>query len=110
MEATRNATAIAALAEKIQRQERWIEQLQAELHEARLAAAHTLLPWIRLREAVLLYIGQDPDNFAMQITENFSAEIAGTVSRNLFVLDRAPLPVAVRDAVRRAANHGSFTW
>jgi hypothetical protein len=35
-----------------------------------------MLGQLRLREAVLLYVGQDPDSFAKQIAENFGSEVA----------------------------------
>ena len=64
---------IETLTEKIQRQDRFIAELQAELQRARQASVDAMLGQLRLREAVLLYVGQDVDNFAQQIAENFGS-------------------------------------
>ena len=62
-----NELVLETLTEKIQRQERFITQLQADLEIARLASVDNMLGQLRLREAVLLYVGQDADSFARQI-------------------------------------------
>jgi len=105
-----NDVVLETLTEKIQRQERFIAQLQADLEQARQASVDTMLGQLRLREAVLLYVGQDADNFAQQIAENFGSEVARAVSNSLFVLDNAPVPPEVRDAIRQATNHGMNRW
>lgn len=48
---------IETLTEKIQRQDRFIAQLQADLEIARQASVDNMLGQLRLREAVLLYVG-----------------------------------------------------
>ena len=105
-----NDVVLETLTEKIQRQERFIAQLQADLEQARQTSVDTMLGQLRLREAVLLYVGQDADNFAQQIAENFGSEVARAVSNSLFVLDNAPVPPEVRDAIRQATNHGMNRW
>ena len=95
-----------ALVEKIQRQDRFIAELQAELQQARQASVDAMLGQLRLREAVLLYVGQDADNFTQQIAETFGSDVARAVSNSLFVLDNAPVPPEVREAIRNATNHG----
>ncbi len=95
-----NEVVLETLTEKIQRQERFIAQLQADLEQARQASVDTMLGQLRLREAVLLYVGQDADNFAQQIAENFSSEVARAVSSSLFVLDNAPVPSEAREALQ----------
>lgn len=99
-----------ALVEKIQRQDRFIAELQAELQRAQQASVETMLGQLRLWEAVLLYVGQDADNFAQQITEHFGSEIAQAVLASLFVLGNAPVPPEVREALRTATNHGMNRW
>lgn len=99
-----------ALTEKIQRQDRFIAELQAELQRARQASVDTMLGHLRLREAVLLYVGQDTDNFAQQIAETFGSDVARAVSTSLFVLDNAPVPAEAREAIRKATNHGMNRW
>ncbi|MBU9388251.1 hypothetical protein KTE71_12070 [Burkholderia multivorans] len=101
---------IETLTEKIQRQDRFIAELQAELQRARQASVDAMLGQLRLREAVLLYVGQDVDNFAQQIAENFGSDVARAVSNSLFVLDNAPVPSEVREAIRKATNHGMNRW
>lgn len=103
-------TVTAALAETIQRQDRFIAELQTELQQARKASVETMLGQLRLHEAVLLYVGQDADNFAQQIAENFGSEVARAVSNSLFVLNNAPLPHETREAIRKAANRGMNRW
>lgn len=99
-----------ALLDKIQRQDRFIAELQAELQSARQASVDTMLGQLRLREAVLLYVGHDADNFAQQIAESFGSEVARTVSASLFVLNNAPVSSDTREAIRKATNHGMNRW
>lgn len=105
-----NEVVLETLTEKIQRQERLIAQLQADLQQARQASVDTMLRQLRLREAVLLYVGNDGANFAQQIAENFSSEVAQAVSNSLFVLDNAPVSSEVRESVRKATSHGMNRW
>ena len=105
-----NDVVLETLTEKIQRQERFIAQLQADLEQARQASVDTMLGQLRLREAVLLYVGHDADNLAQQIAENFGSEVARAVSGSLFVLDNAPIPPEVRETIRKATNHGMNRW
>lgn len=98
------------LTEKIQRQDRFIAELKTELQWARQASVDTMLGQLRLREAVLLYVGQDADNFAKQIAETFGSDVARAVSNSLFVLDNAPIPPEAREAIRKATNHGMNRW
>ena len=107
---TANDVVLETLTEKIQRQERFIAQLQADLEQARQASVGTMLGQLRLRETVLLYVGQDADNFAQQIAENFGSEVARAVSSSVFVLDNAPVPPEAREAVRTACNRGMNRW
>lgn len=101
---------LEALAEKIQCQDRFIKGLQAELQLARQSSIDVMLGQLRLREAVLLYVGQDADNFVRKIAENFGSEIAQAVELSVFVLDNAPVLPEVREALRVAANHGMNKW
>lgn len=110
MEIDQNDVVLETLTEKIQRQDRFIAELQAELQRARQASVDAMLGQLRLREAVLLYVGQDADNFAQQIAENFGSEVARAMSNNLFVLDNAPIPYEVRESIRKATNHGMNRW
>lgn len=103
-------TVLEALTEKIQRQDRFIAALQAELQEAREASVETIFGQLRLREAVLLYVGRDADNFVPQIAECFGSNVARAVSTALFVLDNAPVPAEAREAIREATNHGMTRW
>ena len=101
---------IETLTEKIQRQDRFIAQLQADLEIARQASVDNMLGQLRLREAVLLYVGQDADSFARQIAESFGGDVARAVSNSLFVLDNAPVSTEAREALRAATNHGMNRW
>ncbi len=101
-----NDVVLETLTEKIQRQDRFIAELQTELQRARQASVDTMLGQLRLREAVLLYVGNDADNFTQQLAETFGSEVARAVSASLFVLDNAPVPPEVREVIREATNHG----
>ena len=105
-----NEVVLETLTETIQRQERFIAQLQADLEQARQTSVDTMLGQLRLREAVLLYVGQDADSFARQIAESFGGDVARAVSNSLFVLDNAPVPTEAREALRAATNHGMNRW
>ena len=61
-----NDVVLDTLTEKVHRQDRFIAELQAELQLARQASVETMLGQLRLREAVLLYVGQDADNFTIE--------------------------------------------
>ena len=105
-----NDVVLETLTEKIQRQDRFIAQLQADLEIARQASVNNMLGQLRLREAVLLYVGQDADSFARQIAESFGGDVARAVSNSLFVLDNVPVPIEAREALRAATNHGMNRW
>lgn len=105
-----NDLVLEALTEKIQRQDCFIAYLQAELQRARQASVETMLGQLRLREAVLLYVGQDVEIFAQQIAENFGDEVARIVSADLFVLSNAPVSPEAREAIRTATNYGMNRW
>ncbi len=105
-----NDVVLETLTEKIQRQERFIAQLQADLEHARQASVDCMLGQLRLREAVLLYVGQDADKFSQEIAEKFGGDVARTVLNSLFVLDNAPVPSEVRESIRKATNHGMDRW
>jgi len=107
---TSDDVVLEALTEKIQRQDRLIAQLQADLEQARQASIGVMLGQLRLREAVLLYVGQEADSFAHELTETFGSEVARAVSNSLFVLDNAPVTPEAREAVRKAVNHGMNRW
>ena len=85
-------------------------ELQAELQQARQASVEALLGQLRLRGAILLYIGQDVDKFEQEIAENFGCEVALAVSNSLFALDNAPLPPEMREEIRNATNYGMSRW
>ncbi|GKS87020.1 hypothetical protein AVMA1855_22730 [Acidovorax sp. SUPP1855] len=108
--AAANEVMLGTFIEKIRRQDLLIAQLQAELQRAQQASADTLLGQLRLREALLLYVGQHADDFAKQIAGNFSDDVARAVSNSLFVLDNAPIPRDAREAIRKATNHGLNRW
>lgn len=100
-----------ALIEKVQRQERFIAQLQGELQLAREASVARMLGQLRLREAVLLYIGNDSDKLIDDLNSEFRGHDAvRAVSNSLFVLENAPVAPEVCDAIRKAINRGMTRW
>ena len=105
-----NDVVLETLTEKIQRQDRIIGQLQADLEQARRVSVNMLLGQLRLRETVILYVGRDAERFVQQLNENFGCEVGCSVSNSLFVLDNAPVSAEVREAFRGATNHGMNRW
>lgn len=98
-----DATVVTALAEKIRRQDYFIKELQAELEQARQASIYTMLGQLRLREAVLLYVGKDADTFMQRLAETFGSDIATAVSLSLFTLENVESHEA-RETIRNAIN------
>lgn len=109
-EAAESSVALEALTEKIQRQDRLIAELQAALQRAREASVDRVLGQLRLREAVLLYVGQDANKLIDDLGVEFARDVVSAVSNSLFVLDNAPVPAEVRDAIRKATKHGMNRW
>lgn len=101
----------AAMAEKIERLERANATLQEELQRARSESLNAMLGPLRLKEIVLVYLG---DESRGQITERMAKEygsaVATETTRHLFVLGASPLSEEQRQAVRSAANHGMNRW
>jgi hypothetical protein len=102
---------LETLTEKIQRQERLIHQLHADLSRARELSIHRVFGQLRLRGAVLLYVGHDEAKLLRDIDEEFGGDDASRdVSSALFVLDNAPVAPDVKDAIRKAVNGGMNRW
>ncbi len=101
----------AALIEKTQRLERFVAELQNELERTRAATLDAMLGPLRLREAVLPYVGtEDAAQFSERLAQEFGTEVANQALRHLFDLDSAPLPDEHRESVRTAFNHGMNRW
>jgi len=101
----------AALVEKILRLERFVAELQDELQRTRAATLDALLGPLRLREAVLLYIGTtDAGRFSEQLHREYGSEVANQILRHLFVLNNAPLPEGQRESLRAVFDHGMSRW
>ena len=105
-----NAIVERTLTETVQRQERLIQQLTEELRQARNVSPRTLLGQLRLRETILLYVGNDGMKLTADLTECFGHDAMRDVSNYLFVLDNAPVSADVKDAIRKATNHGMNRW
>ncbi|MFB8831944.1 hypothetical protein ACE0DR_27735 [Azotobacter sp. CWF10] len=101
----------STLVEKIQHLEQFVMELQDELRRARAATLESMLGTLRLRETVLLYVGnQDKTQFCEQLHREFGSQVAFPVDLHLFVLNNAPLPEEQREALRAAFNHGMNKW
>lgn len=106
-----NDVVIATLTARIQRQDHFIAELQGELQRAREASVERMLGQLRQREAVLLYVGHDVEKLIGDLDTEFRGHDAvRVVSNSLFVLDNAPVPSEMREAIRKAANHGMNRW
>lgn len=100
-----------ALTDMIRRQERFIEQLQVDLEQAREASVDRILGQLRRRETVLLHVGRDANKMLAEIDEEFGGhDVVRAVTKHLFVLDNAPVPPEVRESLRAAANRAMNRW
>lgn len=86
------------------------KHLVQELQEARNASVGHMLGELRLREAVLLYVGTDAASFDKRFRDDFGIELQTTTLRHLFVLDCAPISDTIREDFRAAFNHGMNRW
>lgn len=108
-----NTAVLETMAEQIQQQKFIITQQQAELERLKRLSVEHVLGQLRLREALLLYVGDDASTFSEQLAQAFGSEgqdIVRAVSNQLFILDRAPVSPDVREAIRKAVNYGMSRW
>lgn len=101
----------AVLLEKIERLERANAVLQEELRLTRTESLSAMLGPLRLKEVVLLYLGDENRvQLSERLAKEFGTAIANEVTRHLFVLGASPLSDAQKLAVRTAANRGMNRW
>ncbi len=103
-------TGMLELTAQIRDQESELGWLKNRLNEALQASAESVIGQLRLREAVLLYVGNDLGKLEREIAKNYGSETAQAVLRHVFDLDRAPLTQEQRDAIRVAIDHGCCRW
>jgi hypothetical protein len=90
-----------ALTERIVALEHLVKTLQADL---KFASAEMLGP-LRLREAVLVYVGRAGGrNFIEHIADEFGGAFAREVNRHLFDLNSVPLDPIMLDIMRIAIS------
>lgn len=90
---------------------RTVEQLRQQLEEARTYPIGDLTGALRLRETVLLYVGEEPsDALQQKFIEEFGFDVAQQAMRHLFYLENAPVSAVVREQMRAAFNHGMNRW
>lgn len=95
------------LVETIERLETRVKQLESALRASESVSLDAALGPLRLRQAILLFIGNGPaDGFLEEVDQKMGAEIARALSNHLFVLDNAPLSPVHRDAVRAVFQGG----
>lgn len=101
----------AAMAEKIERLERANAALQEELQRARTESLNAMLGPLRLKEIVLVYLGEESrDQITERLAKEYGSAIAAEAARHLFILGASPLSDEQRQAVRSAANRGMNRW
>lgn len=99
-----------ALTEKIQRLEQQVKTLNADLRAAKTAAITPMLGQLRMREVVLLYIGnQDTRTLEEKLCEEFGP-LANDCMRHLYDLNNAPFGRDTQETLRAAFNHGMRRW
>lgn len=98
------------LVQKIEELERTVSRMRTELHNARESSIHNMVGALRLREAVLLYVGSDVTTFVVQLEQEYGKDVASGIASNLFNLHTAPVSEYTRDAMSRAINHGMDRW
>lgn len=102
-------TAIAeeAVAEKVERLEREVATLLAELDRTRMATLASMLGPLRLREIVLLYVGEkDSARLVEDLSKDFGSWEVNQVIRHLFQLNHAPCSDDEREKFRAMFDHG----
>lgn len=100
-----------ALLEKIQRLEVHVKRLEADLQLARDGSLETMIGQLRLREVVLLYVGEKGiQEFADQLSRELGSEMTRLATRHLFALNHAPLEQEQRETFRAIFNHGMNRW
>lgn len=101
---------LETLALRIHNQDRFIAKLLAERDRMQKASVENMLGALRKREAVLLFVGENAIAFTEQIAQKYGKDIGLAVANSLFVLDNAPVSPDVREAFRKATNHGMNKW
>lgn len=105
-----NATevvAVQAMAEKIARLERQVSMLETQLSNANKVSLDAMLPLLRAREIVLLYVGSaDTGVLVEELNESFGPREANHAIRHLWVLNHAKCSDERREEFRALFNHG----
>jgi hypothetical protein len=99
------------LVEKIEHLENRVKYLESALRAAEAVTLEATLGPLRLRQAVLLYVGAGTsEEFCRKLAPDMGIEVARAASEHLFVLNNAPLPDAERDAFRVVFENGMNRW
>ncbi len=88
-----------------------LQRARAELQQVRAATLGAMLGPLRLRETVLLYVGNEGEaQFSERLAQEFGSDIADQALRYMYVLNNAPLPGEQTEALRAAFNKGVSRW
>lgn len=98
------------LCQKIQRLERDLEQLHAQLEEARQQSFGGMIGTLRLHQTVLVYVGTDLGQLQAQLPQEFGPEAARRIGNHLFNLNAAPVSQDCLHAMHKAFNRGMNRW
>ena len=105
-----NATEVAAveaMAEKIARLQTQVTTLEKQLSDANKVSLNTMLPLLRAREIVLLYVGSDDTRVLVeQLNGAFGPREANHAIRHLWVLNHAQCSDEQREEFRALFDHG----
>lgn len=107
---------INTLAARVRELESALARQKAEYRAALPEQAVGILRWMRARSVIPLYVGPAPDEKAKSnfvgdkgcplMTDEMATKLLGEV----WFLDDAPMTEEVKDAIRKAAQHGMGRW
>lgn len=96
---------------KVSELELLITDLQNELRRAQESSVPHILGQLRLREILLLYVGDNKnDELGERLAQEYGTEISNLIIKNIFMLNNAPIPDSGRETMRTAFNHGNCRW
>jgi hypothetical protein len=99
------------LVEKTQRLENQVKQLESALRAAEAVTLEATLGPLRLRQAILLYVGTGTaDEFWRERAADMGVDVATVASQHPFILNNVPLPDANRDALRAVFSNDASPW
>lgn len=105
-----NPTTEQILTEKIEEQAKTISRLSEQLKQSEVERIDLTLRKLRLHGAILLHVGPDFDAYQKSICDRDFGGVGEAVAAETWSIDRAPITVSEKAAIRSAANNGMDKW